>query len=524
MVVPVEVIERYLQKPPQRVGAFKGVNVRQLYAIMYNTLRIPFQPPKTPYRGKHQLEGVAFSLALQRAILFYDPRLGKSWCALMWAEHLKRAGLWQGKGLIIVHAPIGLDVWEHEVPTHSSLKISIVRTKLEEFISALEDDSDLIAIPWSGLQNIFTSKQRTRVHKLDENRKSKFVYENKRKTDLELIDLVVQGKPFSLAIVDEIHMAKTKQTLRFKIATALLQDCAFRLGLTGTPFGRNPFDLWAQAFLIDGGKALGTNFNFFREAFGKVDKKNKLVFDSAKEPILRAKMAPLALSCQRSEVHDVNIMTGEIILHMHGEQKAAYERAIDHIIEISGTQQEEIKTSFIRLRQISSGYLPFVTAEGEQKVMTFGGNPKLEWLREFVQINPGTQLIIFHEFIRSGELICSCLKENDVSHAWLHGGVSNTKEIVQGFNSGKYQYLVANSAKGGMSIDLPQANYILFWESPTSPTTRQQAEARPMSRGSQLLTIDDMLASGVEKKILNFIKEGKDLLQSLVHYRKQLRD
>lgn len=523
MVVPIEAINRYLARRPLNIGQFKGANVRQLHAVIYNRIGVPFQPPKTQPRGKYQLEGTAFALAIQRALLFYDMRLGKTWVSLMWAEHLKKAGLWQGKGLVIVHAPIALDVWESEVPKHSSLKVSIVRTKLVEFIEALESDSDLIAVPWSGLQNIFTQKQRVKVHKLDEHKKSKFVYENKRRADLEMVDIA--AGTFTLAIVDEIHMAKTKQTIRFKLANSLLYNCTFRLGLTGTPFGRNPFDLWAQAFLIDGGRTLGTNFNFFREAFGKKDPKTKeLFFDKEKEPILRDKMSALSLSYERSEIHDVNILTGEIELHMYGEQRAAYERAIDHIIQISNTQQDEMVATFVRLRQISSGYLPFVDAEGNEKVMTFGGNPKLEWLNIFVRENPTTQIIIFHEFIRSGEIICSCLKENNASYAWLYGGVTNTKQIVADFNSGKTQFLVANSAKGGMSIDLPQANYILFWESPTSPTTRQQAEARPMSRGSALLMIDDMIASGVERKILSFMREGKDLLRSLVHYRRHLRD
>lgn len=526
-MVPAAVIERYLAQPPRAIPRFKGVNPRTLAAAIQSQTGIPFQPAKTPPRGVHQVEGVAFALYLQNALLFYDMRLGKTWMALNWAEHLRRSGQWgEGKGLVIVHAPIALDVWEAEAPKHSNLKVCIVRTRFEELVSALESDCDLVIIPWSGLQTIFTEKKSVKVHKLV-NKKSTFVRQNKQEPNFGMANLAAEA--FSLVIIDEIHRAKNKTTLRFKVALALTRLCKLRLGLTGTPFGRKPFDLWAQAFLIDRGRTLGINFNFFREAFGKEIKnkatgKTEFVFDNSKESILRARMDTLALSCERAEVHDVNIWTGEITLHMTGEQLAAYERAIDHIIKVSGTETTEIQASFVRLRQISSGYLPFLDNAGVERVVSFPYNPKIEWLTDFFEDKPEVQITIFHEFTRSGQLICNALTEAGITHGWLYGGTPNVAEVLNKFASGESRVLVANTAKGGMSIDLPNTDYVIFFESPTSPVVRQQAEARPMNRGAKVLIVDDMVTSNVERKILSFIKEGRDLLTSLVHDRRSLRE
>lgn len=525
-MIPPIAIERFLARVPPAVPAFKGVSARVLHAAIHSQYKTPFRPAKTSPRGAHQLEGVAFALYRQRALLLYDMRLGKSWCALNWAEHLRKAGQWQGKkGLVIVHAPIALDVWESEAAKHSNLRLAIVRTKLSEFIEALESDCDLVVVPWSGLQQIFTEKRAVKVHKLL-HKKSTFVRQNKMQPNFEMANIVAEA--FSLVIIDEIHKAKNKTTIRFKIALALIKQCTFRLGLTGTPFGRNPFDLWAQGFLIDNGGTFGINYNLFCAAFGKKVKDNRsgktdIVFDYAKEPLLRQRVDTIALSYERAEIHDVNVLNGQIVLHMEGEQREAYERALDHLIKINDNETAEMLTSFVRLRQISSGYLPFIDNAGNEREITFAHNPKITWLADLFEEDPHVQIIIFHEFIRSGQIICEVLKEAGIKHSWLYGATRNTAEIVRDFTSGKTRVLVANTAKGGMAIDLPTADYVLFFESTTSPTIRQQAEARPMSRGSKVLTVDDMIASAVELKILGFIKEGKDLLQSLVHARKALR-
>lgn len=531
MAILPGVIDAYLAQVPPHIPEFKGANRDWLHHMIREAIGIDYQPITAP-RGKHQLEAVAFSLYRQRALLYYEMRLGKTKISLDWAEHLRLAGMWNApsKGLVILHAPIALDVWETETPIHSDLKVALVRTKPSEFFAALEGDADLIAVPWSGLQTIFSEKKRVKVHKLKKiNGKEKSVFEqqNKMVVNTELVNLASEA--FSLAIIDEIHYAKTKQTARFTIARALLQWCDFRLGLTGTPFGRDPYDMWAEAFLIDEGQALGHNFNFFREAFALPQRKNSAgfrqapVFDADKELILAKKLTPLVLSCQTSEVHDVNVFNGTIHLHMEPQQAEAYENALDRFIKMPGHDQTEIVTSFIRLRQISSGYLPFLDGQGNPTIMRFPYNPKLTWLKDFTEQKPTIQYLIFHDFIESGRMICEQLEECGVTHGWLYGGTKNTKAVVGDFQAGRTQVLVANNTKGGMAIDLPMADYILFFECPTSPIIRQQAAARPMSRGEKPLTIDDMVCSGVEARVLSFIAEGKDLLKDIVHSRHLLK-
>jgi hypothetical protein len=505
-------LDHYLNASIPMLPEFKHADAGSLYRSIYDSTGQLFDPKTEP--RQYQLEGIAFGLYLRRALLLYDMRLGKTLMALTWAEHLKRARLWRGKGLVIAHSPLGLQVWEHEVEKHSRLKIKLVHTDPNDFVDGLEDDSDLIVIPVSGMQELFSVAGKS-------NKGKKKLYPN-------MSLLTDMASMFELCVIDEIHMYKDHTSLRFQITAALTVDCHFRLGLTGTPIGRDPFAYWAQTFLIDRGETLGHNYYFFEQAFG-IGKKNywsgrmDYAFDRKKLPILHHKLSSLVMNYRRDEVTDQTVWNSTIDLRMYGDQLAAYHDVINKLVKLGDGQQVEILHSFHRLRQVSSGYLIFDGDDEKKHTVHFKANPKLEWLSDLVMSDPGVQVVIFHEYTHTGELICEMLAKHKVTYGWLYGGVTSlvkSNKLVADFQSGQTQYLVANSAKGGMSIDLPQADYLVFYESPVSPITRQQAEARPMARKDRPLMVDDMIASPVERRIAEYLTEGRDILKALVRERR----
>lgn len=511
MVVAAKAIETFLEKLPPYMPAFKGVNRAELDRSIYNSTGYPFQPHDDLL--PHQVEGIAFALYARRALLFFQPRMRKTSIALHWAEHLRRAKLWTNKGLVIAHSPDGLDVWRNEAALRSGLKVKIVHLNMDDFIDGLEDDSDLIVIPWSGLQEMF-SVAGTR-------RKGDKV-ENKLLANVHLLEELATN--FGLCIIDEIHMCMHHTSLRFAIASVLTSLCKFRLGLTGTPFGRDPYALWSQAFLIDRGETLGWNYYFFEQAFGK-GKTNywsgrmEYKFDKDKMPLLERKMSAITMAYERSEVAEQTVWDNIVELHMWGDQLAAYRDVVERFVQLE-SDSVEIQNTFHRLRQVSSGYLPFEDKHGKKHVVHFKSNPKLEWLSDFAQHAPtDVQVIIFHHYVHTGELICKVLERHQVKHGWLYGGTRGSREVIRAFQAGETHVLVANANKGGMSIDLRMADYVCFFESPVSPITRRQAQDRPMARGDRELMIDTLVCSGVERRIMDFLKEGTDLMRSLTSVR-----
>jgi SNF2 family DNA or RNA helicase len=511
-----QALESFLTKQIRPAPPFKGASPSVLWAEIYRNLGGMYPDLRTEPR-RYQLEGLAFALFKKRALLFYDTRLGKSKMALDFITSLKQSGQWQGTGIIIVHSPIGLNVWEGEVKKHSDLSVRSVHTKPQELIDALTSECDLVLIPWSGLQSIFSMK---RVGK--RSKKVEMV------PDYETINIAAQA--FTLAIIDEIHLAKDNQSLRFQIGNSLIQKCTYRLGMTGTPVGRDLYKLWPQVFLVDGGMLFGKNYLFFREAFGKekpklnwFTKRKNFEFDPKKEPLLQQWMQSISLSYKREEIHEVNILTNIIELEMTEAQLKAYTEAVDHLIKLHSGEDVEIEATFTRLRQISSGYLPYVTEDGIAMTVHFPNSPKLAWIADLAENMPDdVQAVIFCEFIHSGELLTEILQKAKRTSERLYGGTKNRNQVIKNFQTQKTQFLVANSVSGGISIDLKGADYVLFYESPVSPIIRAQAATRPMARGEKLLMVDDLVCSSIERKILGFIEQGQNAMNSLTSMRKSL--
>lgn len=464
---------------------------------------------KTPPR-LHQLQGIAAALYSRQILLRYDMQLGKTKMALDIVDHLKKCGLSGGTGLVFAHSPVGLLTWQNQAMEHSDLDVRIAHTKLDTVFDALEQEADLVVMTWSGMQQMFCEKRLNR---------------KKQPTLYTIKGLLEELAPcFSLAIIDEIHKLKNPYSLWFEMASKLVKEAEWRIGLTGTLLNRDVFGIWAQIALLDGGARFGWNYQFFQAAFGKSSYNYGAgralpSFDKDKLPIVSKRLATVALEYNRDETGlEVRTERNVTQLGMYGDQLQAYMDCLGNIIQNEG-QVFEIEDSFMRLRQISSGFLPFTDTFEAKHVRSLKNNVKLEWLTDFLAEAPDDlPIIIFHEFTRSGQLISAALDKLKISHAWMYGGSTQAqdRESVAAFQAGRKRVFLTNSASGGTSITLNRADYVLFYESPVAPITRSQAEARPNAeRGTRMLVIDDLVCSPTERKILGFLKEGKDLVHEL---------
>jgi hypothetical protein len=521
-VISPRAIEAFLERKPPPYINVRGKDPTWLHDIVRRatgqSLRF-----KTPWRGddrdQRQLEAIAFALLQKRVLLHYAPRTGKTRIALDWLAHLRRVGWVTGKCLVVPHAPIGVDEWELQVPVHSDLRMACVRSggnAAERFIDACESDVDIVAITWPTLQMIFGVKKPSRREK-DKGTDRLKIYADRDAAR-------IAAGYFESLIVDEIHKIMDPGSLRFAIISELGAATEWRLGMTGTPFGRDPFALWAQSFLVDGGDALGNNFYFFQHAFGKLKynhfkKGNKYeqVFDQRKLPLLREKISHMALACRLEDIQDTNIMQGLVRLPMSPSQAEAYAELIGDLVRnVRDGDATATENIFVRLRQVSSGFRPFRLEDGSDEVATveFADAVKYRWLSEFLSdLDPDLRVVIFHEFIPTGRRISRLLEEAKIKHRWLWGGTRDKREAYTAFRDGKVPVLVANHGAGGTSIDLSRADYMCVFESPVGVIAREQMLARPMARGDRPLVVDDLVCSSVEEKILGFHSEGRSLME-----------
>jgi hypothetical protein len=521
-----EAIDRFLTAKPKLTIEIKEKSENwclDLIAKISNGAQPTFHtPPRLS-----QIQGLAFGVWAQRVLWYWSPRTGKTKLSLDWLSFL-RATKRVHRCLIIAHAPIGIDEWESQYRIHSVLDIRFVRsgkTAWDDLCDALESDAAAVCTTWSTLQELFSvMRQVTRGAKKGR---------NKLYPDLPKLRAVAEF--FDCVIIDEIHKAMNDQALRFKIAVELVKHCHWRAGLTGTPFGRNPFVLWAEALLIDGGESLSTNRYFFEEAFG--DRQyhhfnrsgSQYVFPKPgtreherRMGILRSKLQHMMMSLSLSEIQDTNVLSNVIELSMLPKQRAAYRLMInDHIeaIKERAASRMAVENVFLRLRQIASGFTVVVDPDTNAQHILDLDCAKLDWLEEtFEDIGDEFKVVIFHDYTHSGEQLVRLFHKLKIKCGWIYGGtpMGQRRLLIDKFQDGDLPVIISNAATGGTAINLSRADWLVFFESPPGVISRRQAESRPLARGERLLVMDDLVCAPIERRILDFNQEGRSLLDALV--------
>lgn len=89
-----------------------------------------------------------------------------------------------------------------------------------------------------------------------------------------LVELYQKKWPFDMVVIDELSSFKSNKAQRFRELKKVRPYIKRIVGLTGTPSPKGLLDLWAQIYLLDGGKSLGKTLTGYRDRFFVPDKRN----------------------------------------------------------------------------------------------------------------------------------------------------------------------------------------------------------------------------------------------------------
>lgn len=82
-----------------------------------------------------------------------------------------------------------------------------------------------------------------------------------------IYDIEALSKRFDLIIIDESSLFKNYGSERFKVMKKWVHKSPNVMLLSATPSPKNIENIWAQIYLLDGGKRLGTSITKFREEY-----------------------------------------------------------------------------------------------------------------------------------------------------------------------------------------------------------------------------------------------------------------
>lgn len=455
---------------------------------------------------KHQSRCMLAALSASKIMLLLSPGSGKTKIALDALAYRIAAGQVSKRALIVVPSPANVAAWQAEIEAH------------QPFTSAeLPLDH---TIPASRI-TIATYTRLTRLLCIIPERKK-----GKWKVDLDRIDAFAANYDF--IVFDESTFIKNPQSLVTRIAAGLSWRVPFVIGMTGTPFGLDPSDLFGQFLVVDGGEALGKSVTMFRAAFAREQTdyfKGRIYrINTARDDDLRRAMRHSSIHYSLDECVSLPPITHikrEVVISDEARESYNDLKELCREVMNGDGDPKEVAGVFIRLCQIATGFLVEMDDEtGERLETDFDVNPKMDALRELLDEIPAeNKVVIFHWFVKSGKRITDMLKSMGMQHRWLYSGTDNAAEAYDEFrNNTDVRVFVVNPKSGGYGLNLQVANYAIFYESPVSPIDREQAVDRVYRTGQEkpVFIYDIVSKRTVEEHILSLVKEGKNALTAVL--------
>jgi SNF2 family DNA or RNA helicase len=298
--------------------------------------------------------------------------------------------------------------------------------------------------------------------------------------------------------------------------------------MTGTPFGAKIEDLQAQMFIVDRGHTLGETLAIFRAAFfNEVDGawSTEYKFDKKKERLLHRYLANASITYEADAADLPKLIPVPVYINLTRDASNLYDEAKEKLIAAHGNYDEQ-KNVFMRMRQLSSGFIGYKDDEtGKKAAFEFSPNPKLDALLSKIQEVPhGKKIIVFHDFIYTGNMIARELSKLKIKWLRINGATDDPEGTLAKFDSDKsVQVLLLNNAAGGFGLNLQIAQYGMFYEVPLSLIMGKQTVKRFHRQFSKHKTVFryDFIARGThDQQILDNHADGKKIFDAIIHDRR----
>lgn len=332
-------------------------------------------------------------------------------------------------------------------------------------------------------------------------------------------------------ILDESHKLKSTSATRSKLAFDLCNPFDHKNGkwvkrplvylLTGTPVLNSPMDVFQQIKIMMGGfptkeyfetmgdkRYLIDNFYVFRPYYFVDRNKNmpKNKYFPCWEPMTLVRDGRDAIG----EIKSILERIGKRVLKiecldlppeipiitkvgMTTEQSKAYtELERDFITYMSGgfCEASLALTKSLRLMEVTSGYLPLINEETDDKVVeSYKNTPKDEVLIEMLEsMVPQNKVLLWACWRENYVRLAAILKKLGIQFVEVHGAISDSKKRknVQAFKTDPaISVMLGHPGSGGIGLNLTVAQYSIFYSRTFSLEHYLQARARNHRGGAK---------------------------------------
>lgn len=366
--------------------------------------------------------------------LFLDMGLGKTAITLSAIKRLKYEMWCVSKVLIIAPKKVAESVWSKEAAKWKQLRdlrFSFVLGTAAQRRRALDQTADIYLI-------------------------------NRENTQW-LVDYYGHNWPFDMVVLDESSSFKNHQAKRFKALKLERSRINRIVELTGTPNPRSLMDLWAQLYLLDGGKRLGRTISAYRDAWFVPDKRNRTtIFSYAPKPgaadDIYSRISDVCVSMKAEDYLDLpELVYDDIPVVLDAAAQKAYNRLErDTLLEVDDETVITAGTAAAlrgKLLQLCNG----AVYDEDGKVITVH-DCKIEALLETVEQLNGQHAIICYNFKHDKSRLVEALKATR-----LRVEVYEGKKQEEAWNAGQIDLLLVQPASCGYGLNLQEGGHHIIW-------------------------------------------------------------
>ncbi len=278
-----------------------------------------------------------------------------------------------------------------------------------------------------------------------------------------LVDYYNHDWPFDMVVIDESSSFKNHRAKRFKALRMERSRIKRIVELTGTPNPRSLMDLWAQVFLLDGGKRLGRTITAYRDAYFVPDKRNRTtIFSYAPKPgaadEIYNRVSDICVSMKAEDYLELpDLVYDDIPVVLNSTAQKAYSRLErDTLLQVDDETVITDGTAATlrgKLLQLCNG----AVYDEEGNIITVH-DCKMEVLLETVEQLNGQHAIICYNFKHDRQRLLAALEATP-----LRVEVYQGKEQEDAWNAGEIDLLLVQPASCGYGLNLQEGGHHIIW-------------------------------------------------------------
>jgi SNF2 family DNA or RNA helicase len=288
--------------------------------------------------------------------------------------------------------------------------------------------------------------------------------------------------------------------------------------MTGTPLHDKPLDIYGQYRFLDD-RIFGTNFESFKARY-TIQKQVKpnvyIVVGYKNEDELSNKISSISFSVDESVVKLPAVVEPDpIMVDLCPVARKAYrdmekELVVDFGDAIGSTIAGSDLSAYVRLQQITSGFLPAKTMDGVQTVVELGNDRQKAFEDLLARLNDEEPVVVFAKF----EYDLQRIRESAARAGRPYFEQSGRAHQWREFRAASGNHIIGVQVQsGGAGIDLTRSRYGIYYSHGFSYGDKRQSRKRIHRPGQERTTFlyHIVVSKSIDTKIMRAMKEKRNV-------------